>query len=142
MLSICIPVYQYDVVSLVEDLKQQAKALDVTVEIILIDDASSEDYRKINSAIEGVKYVQLEHNIGRAVIRNRFLKYAKYNHLLFLDTDSIVYRDHFLKDYVQLIKEGKDVICGGRVYPDTIDDNNRSLSWKYGMQRESKPAEK
>lgn len=140
MLSICIPVYEYDVASLVSDLRQQIDDLEEMVEIVLIDDASSEDFRKINSAIEGVKYVQLEENVGRAVIRNTFLDHVQFDYLIFLDTDSIIIEKDFLITYLEAIRDGEKVICGGRLYPDTIGDNNRMLRWKYGKERESKPA--
>ena len=48
MLSILIPIYNFDITQLVKDLHEQAKSLEKSFEIILIDDASDETYTKIN----------------------------------------------------------------------------------------------
>src|ERR1035437_10178864 len=98
MLSICIPVYNYDVTMLVQILYQQAGELQIVFEIICIDDCSKEEYRKVNEqVITYAKYVQLHQNIGRAKIRNLFLEYVHFKYLLFLDCDSEIISDDFVK---------------------------------------------
>jgi glycosyltransferase involved in cell wall biosynthesis len=110
------------------------------VEIILIDDCSEAHLKHINQSIRGVKYVQLEANIGRAKIRNRFIDHAQYEYLLFLDCDSLVINDDFLKNYVEQIELKKLVVCGGRLYPNNCTSQQYKLSWKYGFYRESQSA--
>ncbi len=143
MISICIPIYNFKVEELVKKLSVQSKSLDVPSEIILIDDCSESVFKEENSSIcNNEIYIQLEKNIGRSAIRNLFLKYTKYDYLLFLDCDSIVFTDNFLPDYVNAIKKNPDsVICGGREYPKIPPEKNKLLSWRYGIKKESKSFE-
>jgi glycosyltransferase involved in cell wall biosynthesis len=143
MISICIPVYNFNITTLAEELYKQAGKLLVPYEIILIDDASSEEWRKQNEQA-GSKfiYIKLDHNIGRSKIRNLFLRYANYDYLLFLDCDSLIISDGFLAKYAALIEKYHfPVICGGRIYSKLFPGPNRKLRWKYGIVRESKPFE-
>jgi len=140
MLSVCIPVYNTDVNSLVNELISQAQRLAITVEIILLDDGSSDEFRKINERDSSlVKSVFLEKNIGRARIRNLFLAYAKFEYLLFIDSDSIIISDNFLTNYINCIREGEVyVICGGRIYDAAAPSGKKKLRWKYGIKNESR----
>jgi glycosyltransferase involved in cell wall biosynthesis len=142
MISICIPVYNYDVRNLVESLNQQAAT--VSAEVILLDDRSADRYREINRQISGevIEYHELEKNIGRSRIRNRFTEYAKYGHLLFLDCDSGIISKFFLSDYFEAMRTyPEQVICGGRVYPEKSPGRQYRLHWRCGTRRESQPAE-
>lgn len=143
MISICIPVYNLHVAELVDALFKQSKRLDVPSEIILIDDCSLDVFRAQNKQIESdINYIQLEKNIGRAAIRNLFLMYANYDHLLFLDCDSTILHPDFLQNYVVSIRKHYDhVICGGSEYEKKVPPKNERLRWKYGSKRESKPFE-
>jgi len=133
MLSICIPIYNFDVRPLVNALKQQAKQLSDDVEIILIDDCSDFAYKQLNkSAYKGVQSVELSSNIGRASIRNLFLKYAKNDYLLYLDCDAIIKRENFLETYINEIKNSEaKVICGGRVYDEVLPSKAQKLAKQY-----------
>lgn len=141
MISICIPVYNFKVDELVRKLDFQANLLEVPTEIILIDDCSEKMYQEYNEkTCNQVKYIQLEKNIGRAAIRNLFLKYASFNHLIFLDCDSVIISDDFLVQYLNAIqKHPEGVICGGREYDKKSPSRNQRLRWKYGIRRESNP---
>jgi len=139
MITICIPVYNFDVTSLVNVLSSQAKSLSVQYEFIIIDDCS-ENFTIINKSVcEKYTYIELSENIGRARIRNLFLKYAKYEYLLFLDCDSLIGRTNFLLKYIEIIKDAPSVVCGGRVYDTNRPKREKMLSWKYGILRESQP---
>ena len=142
MISICIPIYNFDVGPLVTELARQIANLDVSCELVLIDDCSTDEFRKINEAVcSQFNYILLPENVGRAKIRNLFLRYAKFDFLLFLDCDSIIINSNFLLDYsVNLIQPEHNVICGGRIYPNKCEDRKRVLRWKYGMTKESQPA--
>ena len=139
MITICIPVYNFNVTSLVSELSNQAKSLSILYEIIIIDDCS-ENYKIINRSVcEKYTYIELSENIGRASIRNLFLKYAKYEYLLFLDCDSLIGTTNFLSKYIEIIKDSPSVVCGGRVYDTSRPKRAKMLSWKYGILRESQP---
>lgn len=139
MLSICIPVYNFDINVLLQELSRQLEALQVPCEIIVIDDGSK-DFKQSNKiACEKVTYIELPENIGRARIRNLFLQYVKYDYLLFLDCDSLVSSPRFLKNYIEIIKQQPCVVYGGRIYEPSLPKREQRLSWKYGVLRESQP---
>lgn len=141
MISVCIPVFNFNISALVEELSKQCEALEVPTEIIVIDDCSEVFKSENEKATQNLKYIELSKNIGRSKIRNLFLEYANYEYLLFLDCDSLVVRNDFLLKYVEALKNNPSVICGGRIYPDRPEGRNKMLSWKHGVYRESIPAE-
>ncbi len=139
MISICIPVYNFNITSLVHELTNQINSLNVPCEIIVIDDCSQQ-FREINQiASSKHTYIALPENIGRARIRNLFLNYAQYPYLLFLDCDSLVKSTSFLSNYVEVIEENPGVVCGGRIYETIKPKRELRLRWKYGILRESQP---
>jgi len=142
MLSVCIPVYNVNVGNLVKDLSDQVALLNVPVEIIVIDDHSSTDFNDANKIALANKatYIALPENVGRARIRNMFLRYAQYPYLLFLDCDSAILDKQFLANYITEISKGEKVVCGGRVYSVTKPRREKVLHWTYGRKKESKPA--
>ena len=137
MLSICIPVYNYGVGNFARDLHFQAEEAGYPFEIILMDDASDEKFRKMNQAIDlkSVRYIQLNENIGRSKIRNRLAEEAKYPCLLFADCDSAVASPQYVENYVRFF-ESQAVCCGGTVYEDKEPSDSTLLRWKYGVKRE------
>ena len=144
MLSICIPIYNYDVRPLVTELDKQAKAEAIAVEIILIDDASEPSFRELNSKLQdlqSVDYLQLEENIGRSKIRNVLHKRAKYPFLLFLDCDSEVSDSRFLHRYIPFMKKEEQILVyGGRSYHREPPNDQTLLHWYFGRHREAKNA--
>ncbi len=141
MISICIPVYNFNITSLVNALSHQAKLLHIPYEIIIIDDCSDNFKIENKSVCKEFNYIELSKNIGRAKIRNLFLEYAKYNYLLFLDCDSLIENPDFLSNYVEIITKTPSVVCGGRDYDKKRPKRDKMLSWKYGIARESQPCE-
>jgi len=140
MLSICIPIYNYRVIELANELLKQIGKNNFLAEIILIDDASKIEFRQTNERLSNsnqVKYVQLEENIGRSRIRNLFLKHSSFDYLLFLDCDVRVENEDFLESYISEIKKNKQVICGGISYDEKRPLTQFQLRWKYGHLRES-----
>ena len=141
MISVCIPVYNFNITALVNELVKQCEQMNIPTEIIVIDDCS-EEFKTDNQRVsKNVKYIDLPKNIGRAKIRNRFLEYANYQYLMFLDCDSLVVREDFLSKYLEVLKNEPNVICGGRIYPGQSPGRNKMLSWKHGIYKESLPAE-
>ena len=137
MLSICIPVYNYDVGSLARKLNFHALGAGYPFEIILMDDASDERFREMNQAIDlkALRYIQLNENIGRAKIRNRLAEVANFSNLLFMDCDSAVSSPAYIKNYAPFF-DFQTVCCGGRIYEDEKPDDLTYLRWKYGAKRE------
>ena len=140
MISICIPVYNFGVSSLVSELSEQVKSLHKPYEIIIIDDCSDNKFKEITRNVcKSFIYIELEENIGRSKIRNLFVRYAKYDYLLFIDCDSIIEAPDFLLKYFQIIEQNPGVVCGGRIYKKCRPARDKMLRWKYGLLRESQP---
>jgi len=141
MISICIPIYNFDVKELVKALEIEIKQNKLPVNLILIDDFSDKKYKELNKPIcQKHTYIELESNIGRARIRNLFLKYTSSPYLLFLDCDSKIKSSSFITTYLKYTNNAK-VVCGGRVYPKEKPSKNKMLSWQYGVKQESKTAQ-
>lgn len=138
MLSICIPVYNYDVRSLVKNLHEQALSLQVPVEIVVLDDASAGEYQKLNRDIADfdlVRYEILPENAGRSRIRNLLASKAHYPWLIIMDCDSKTPDQNYLKRYLNETG-GNWVVCGGRTYLEKPPQNATYLHWRYGTKRE------
>ncbi|MDO3693837.1 glycosyltransferase [Wenyingzhuangia sp. chi5] len=138
MISICIPVYNYDITKLVKALTDQMDLLDEKLELIVIDDGS-ETFKTTNrNCLKEHVYVELPKNVGRSKIRNLFKDYAKNQFLLFLDCDSMAINNCFITNYLKVLKE-KIVVYGGRVYLSELSRKEEKLSWMYGRNIEAKP---
>jgi len=145
MISILIPVYNQNAVPLVKALKDQCETLDIQYQIMVFDDLSNEETRKQNSELGhefGVNYLELSENLGRARIRNRLARQARYKHLIFIDGDSAVVNGDYVKRYLDQI-ENAEIVYGGRIYQkEKPKDANLVLHWKYGRTREALPLKK
>ncbi|MDR1344201.1 MAG: glycosyltransferase [Tannerellaceae bacterium] len=143
MFSICIPIYNYYVGDLAGALYAQAAGTGLAFEILLADDASEDIFRQRNAAIAlpHLRYIQLEENTGRSRIRNLLGREAQYSYLIFMDCDSAVPSEDYIKRYVPYFKPG--VLCsGGRVYGQERERGKKYLRWKYGVYRECLDAER
>jgi len=140
MLSVLIPIYNFDVVPFVKDLAKQCAGCKIDFEIICLDDGSEVDFKTKNSILKnetGVIYDELSANTGRSKIRNRLAEKAKYENLLFLDCDSKTNDGQFIARYIANI-DGQSVIYGGRNYTLNKPENpNEYFRWWYGVQRET-----
>ena len=139
MLSILIPVYNYNVSSLVETLYKQALESNIIFEIICLDDYS-QDFLSENQKINQFKnchYSVLEKNIGRSAIRNLLAGKAIYQNLLFLDADTIPVNQNFLSTYISKINQSEKVVYGGILYESKKPQKDRLLRWIYGTKREA-----
>ena len=143
MLSILIPCYNFDVCNLVYELHKQACRTTLAFEIICLEDASNNNYVKINSILQNLSCVQhdvLPNNVGRAKIRNILAERAKYPFLLFMDCDAWPPDEWYIQRYVEVLNE-KAILYGGRCYQ-MKPPNSKELyfHWYYGQQREEKTA--
>ena len=101
MISILIPTYNYSAFSLVSELNKQALSIEIPYEILVLDDCSTnkiiiEENRAINN-LENCFYTESNINNGRTFSRGILAKEAKYNWLLFLDSDVKPKDGDFLK---------------------------------------------
>jgi glycosyltransferase involved in cell wall biosynthesis len=144
MLSILIPVFNYDVREFVIELYRQASACKIVFEIRCYDDGSSGHFLTKNREIEQldrVVYREMPVNMGRAAIRNLLAKEAKYDYLLFLDNDSIPEYPDFIARYVAMFDPAA-LLYGGRTYdPRPPEDQNYFFHWYCGRHREVFPLE-
>ncbi|MEQ8325236.1 MAG: glycosyltransferase [Vicingaceae bacterium] len=140
MLSILIPIYNFNVVQLVSELHHQSVECGIPFEILCLDDASDSFFKAQNreiSSIPSVIYKELESNIGRSKIRNKLAEDSDYDNLLFLDCDSALPSRDFIKKYVIHI-ENYHVVYGGRIYESNPPlAKEKFFRWIYGKKRES-----
>lgn len=139
MISILIPVYNYNVVPLVKEMHKQTAALQIPFEIIVLDDHSTnlcvESANRETESLAELTYIRASTNVGRSATRNALAKAARFKWLLFLDADVWPSNSHFVKNYTEHIAQA-DVIFGGIVYEKEKPAQN-TLRWKYGSTRES-----
>lgn len=144
IISIVIPVYNYDCSLLVERLNEQLEALSISGEILLGDDASAPRYRRILETLEQKGLCTIYHaekNIGVGAMRNRLAALAKGTFLLYLDSDTRPISEDFLRLYIEQ-RSPEAVVVGGFVYPPTPPSTERMLRYKYGYQVEMQPADR
>jgi len=143
LVSILIPVYNFEVSKLVADLHKQAIACHVPFEIICLDDHSLSAIRYLNqksTSLKNVTYKYLDKNVGRAKIRNLLAQQAKYQYLLFVDCDTKVDSEKYIANYLKAM-DGNAVIYGGTTYEtQPPSDPKLYLRWYYGIKREKRSA--
>lgn len=139
MLSILIPIFNFNVTNLVKELYKQASEAGIEFEIILVDDASHDSCREINSKLENlehIRYFEETDNIGRSKIRNKLASLAAFPYLLFMDCDSEIPKSNYLANYLNFCKNDA-IVYGGRSYSDKPPvDPGLFLRWKHGKSRE------
>src|SRR5665213_1397086 len=59
------------------------------VEIIVVDDASSDETASVCEQLRGIVYVRLKQNVGQAIARNIGVTKSKAEFLAFLDDDDL-----------------------------------------------------
>ena len=146
MLSILIPVYNFDIRALVSELHRQITNEKVQFEIIILDDATNNGLNISNrqiTSLQNVTYTELSKNIGRSKIRNRLSSFAKYDYLLFMDADAQIPSRTFIADYLCECN-GDVVVCGGMEYAPFYKEysykDQYGLRLNYGKNRECKTA--
>ncbi len=142
MLSILIPIYNYNVLPLVNQLSEQCILSGINFEILCQDDASNSIFNVENEKINNIancSFVALEKNVAHRANRNLLAKKAKYENLLFLDGDSNIINSNYINNYCEYLGD-YDAIYGGRVHPKECPSENQKLRWLYGIKVEDKKA--
>lgn len=119
-LSILLPSYNNVCVSLVQALQRQADALwrkldkPFRYEIIVADDGSTDaaciDANRVIGDMPHCRYVRMEHNVGRAQIRNVLISESCGDYVLLIDSDLFLCDDNYLYRYAT---STADVVYGG-----------------------------
>lgn len=123
LLSICIPVFNFNAVELVAALTNQARPYSHNLEIVVADDAS-DDRRNVERMQETVNMAEtptrlfmFSQNQGRSRIRQFLTEQAAGTYVLFLDCDMQPDDSHFVARYFELAARGQnDVVVGGCSY--------------------------
>src|SRR5687768_13085086 len=112
MISVCIPVYNYNVVELVQDLSRQLDVLQAGGEILVFEDGSNPACQLPNNVLTAIPHVYYRvgpQNTGRIGVRNLLAEASNFPWLLFIDGDSKMINEGFLHNYCSAVKENGDV---------------------------------
>lgn len=144
MLSILIPIYNYNVYPLVAELQKQCLECEIEFEIVCQDDVSSANLNenKAINTLQNCSFSINKINLGRGRNINSIAEKAQFNWLLILDCDVFPTDKYFIKNYINEIDSNKyKIIFGGISYESRTLENQKLLRWVYGNKRESLPVE-
>ncbi len=146
MLSVLIPVYNQDVRLLVTDVHFQCTLANISFEIILLEDGSTDTTVHLNRQVERLTFVRhiiRTENLGRSVTRNELLREATRAFVLFIDGDSSIEQPQYIATYVKLMNENTthSMFYGGRNYSKYADSPDYYLHWSEGSRKEALTAE-
>ena len=139
MISVLIPVYNYDITSLVKELHSQLESANITYEIICLDDFSDDSISSINekaTKLPNTKYIKSNSNNGIAITRQNLVKSASFDWIILLDADTKI-NEKFISSYLTYVGKEYGFIFGGFKYDETPPSNEILLRWKYGIKCEA-----
>lgn len=141
MLSILIPVYNYNILPLVNELVKQCNFNGIDFEILCQDDASNSSENILNQEINllpNCSFFVNETNLGRGKNINSLSLKAIYDWLLILDCDTFPTQNDFVKKYIDAISNLKNnILFGGIIYENKKPQSDQLLRWVYGNKRET-----
>lgn len=145
-LSILIPVYNTDITRLILALTEEIRqaGLNREVSILCLDDASPDKgLREKNLELVksiancSIRYLIARKNSGRTGTRNKLIRLAHADWLLFLDSDVQPDRPDFLRTYLNLAEIGNcDVACGGTSY-EQRDMMGKEFDFYYNLMKQA-----
>lgn len=143
-ISLLVPVYDYDITALIHGMKSAFGKVPEFFEILIGDDGSSPEFKEKYHAlaVDNIKLISSEKNIGRAAIRNRLALEASGDYLLFIDADTVLpgTAEAYMTKWLPMMSLYR-VICGGMLYNDAPPgDPDKLLRWKYGKWGEQRRA--
>lgn len=145
MISILIPIYNYNISTLAKIVHEQAIKTNIEFEIICFDD-NSEKYKPENkstiNSLSNTKIITSDKNLGRIHARQILSNESNYDWLLFLDADVIPKHNNFIECYLNKVNSNHDAIYGGFAYTKEKPSNDSILRWKYGKSFEEIDAKK
>ncbi len=123
------------------NLDKQAKKEGVLYEILVGDDCSDTSVIQHYNDIETLESIRVFFNkkrLGRSANRNFLAQNARYDLLLFIDSNAEVNNSNFISQYLS-VRDHASVIVGGIAYTETPpSDPTCILRWKYGREVEMK----
>lgn len=138
-LSVLIPTYNTVCVALVRSLHAQLSQAgdntcdDFRYEIIVADDGSTNQSsvaeNEVINSIPDCRYLIRKENRGRSITRNFLARQARYDYLLFIDSDMVVRNDNYIHNY--LTASECDVIYGGYVINGIAAELENNLRYIY-----------
>ena len=131
--SIIIPVFnQVDFTLACLDSVQQHTA-EVSYEVIVVDDCSTDDTQRLMQQITGLRYLRADKNAGFTASCNRGAQAAKGKYLIFLNNDTTV-TDGWLTSLLETYEfEPKAGLVGSKlVYPDGRLQEAGGIIWRDG----------
>lgn len=98
---------------------ESAKLAGRDVELVVVDDASTDGTAEVCRELEGIKYVRLEHNLGVAGARNAGLLASTAEYVAFLDDDDLRLADSLDLQLAALARQPKaGFVCGSMLLAD------------------------
>lgn len=140
MLSILVPIYNYNAFPLVFELHQQCVNCRIPFEILCQDDCSTITFIENNqiNKLQGGQYLSNKKNLGRASNINTLAEISKFDYLLILEADSFPLNKNYIKTYIEASKQEPQAVFGGVTYSEAKPQKNKLLRWIYGNAREGK----
>ncbi|MDN3401234.1 glycosyltransferase family A protein [Pseudoalteromonas sp. APC 3213] len=131
MISVVIPLFnkQKYVDFCIESLYLSAKNAGVEIEVVIVDDFSTDDsVGQVLSSERNVKLLQLNENKGPSYARNFGVKHAKFNFVYFIDADDFVDLNFFSALHLSLQLHPKEFVYvfGVQRVVDKIDYDHTS----------------
>jgi len=139
MISVLIPVHNYNILNLVKEIYDQLSRSNINFEILCLEDGSEKQYVAQNQSITSYKNTsQLisETNIGRSSARQLLCTKATYEWLLFIDADVKPKTPEFISTYLKYINQNYEAIFGGFAYTAEKPKDTHILRWAYGKNKE------
>ena len=140
MLSILIPVYNYDVRPLVLELHKQCLECGIEFEILVQDDASKSLKSIENQQINDLKYCSYfenSTNLGRGKNINLLAFRSKFEWLLILDCDMMPTSTQYISNYLEACVNSNSKLFFGGISYNKDEANFGNLRYVYGIKRES-----
>ena len=133
ILSILIPVRNYDASQLVADFLSLAQREGLEVEIIVADDASTTPLVWVSQFADNERFriIRFSENLGRARARNRLAEAALSPWLLIVDCDAQIPPSFSLLTYLRATSPSFPVVCGGLRHSSVLPSPAVSLRYRY-----------
>ncbi|HEX7155334.1 MAG TPA: glycosyltransferase [Thermoanaerobaculia bacterium] len=121
LVSIIMPVYNRE--RMVREAIESALAATIPVELIVVDDASTDGTWDVVRSYPGIRAIRLAENGGQLRARNRGLDEARGKYVKYLDSDDLLLPEHLALEVAEAERVGAEVVASGWV--EAYDDGRR-----------------